>query len=189
MVWDRPRSLSPDILVAGKGASSGYWPLGLCVASGTVHDTVVDGGGLVHGFTYSHSSLGCAVANAVLGRLQTGDLVRSSATMGARLVESLRSALIDEWSVGDVRGTGLFGAVELVADRATKRPFPRSERMAERVAKAARDLGLLVYPSTGGADGVNGDLLLLGPPFIINAEKIAMIVDRLASAVRGVSQR
>ena len=66
-------SVRADILVAGKGASSGYWPLGLTVASGAVFDTVREGGGFVHGFTASHHAVGAAVGRAVLRRLRAGD--------------------------------------------------------------------------------------------------------------------
>jgi Adenosylmethionine-8-amino-7-oxononanoate aminotransferase len=82
-----------------------------------------------------------------------------------------------------VRGRGLFAGIELVADRTTKQPFPRSERAAERVTRAAKDLGLLVYPSTGCADGVNGDVILLGPPFIVTDAQLETIVERLAAAI------
>jgi adenosylmethionine-8-amino-7-oxononanoate aminotransferase len=82
-----------------------------------------------------------------------------------------------------VRGRGLFAGIELVADRATKTPFPRSRKAAELVTRAAKDLGLLVYPSTGCADGTNGDVLLIGPPFIVTDAQLETIVDRLAAAI------
>ena len=127
--------LRPDILVAGKGASSGYWPLGLVVASGAVHDTVQDAGGFVHGFTWSHHPGGAAVGRAVLERMRADDLVERSRVLGDRLLDQLRDALVDVPIVGDVRGRGLLVGVELVTDRATKTPFPRADRIAERVTE------------------------------------------------------
>ena len=177
--WD----VRPDILVAGKGASNGMWPIGLTIASAAVHDTVQDAGGFVHGFTWSHHPIGARVTLAVLRRLRDGGLVEHSAAAGARLHARLHDALDGVAPVGDVRGLGLFAGVELVADRETKMPFPRAARIAERVTRAARDLGLLVYPSTGCADGTDGDVVLLGPPFVVTEAQLEAIVARLAQAV------
>jgi adenosylmethionine-8-amino-7-oxononanoate aminotransferase len=171
-----------DILVAGKGCSSGYWPLGLCVASGEVFEAVREGG-FVHGFTYSHHALGAAVGRAVLARLQQGQLVERSRLQGELLLKELGAALDDAPHVGDVRGIGLMAAVELVRDRDSKEPFARREGMTERVLEAARARGLLLYHSTGCADGERGDLLMLGPPFTITDEERALLVERTAEAV------
>jgi adenosylmethionine-8-amino-7-oxononanoate aminotransferase len=175
--------LRPDILVAGKGASNGTWPFGLTIASGAVHEAVESTGGFVHGFTWSHHPIGARVALAVLRRLRDDRLVRRSAVAGRTLHALLADALADLDHVGDVRGRGLFAGIELVADRATREPFPRSDRAAERVTRAAKDLGLLVYPSTGCADGVDGDVILLGPPFIVTDDQLETIVARLATAI------
>jgi hypothetical protein len=174
--------LNPDILTAAKGASSGYWPLGLCVASGSVHDTVA-ATGFVHGFTASHHPVGAAVGLAVVRAIESRDLVAASRRRGAALLAGLRDALGDHAIVGDVRGVGLLAAVELVADRGTKAPFPAADRVAARVTTAAKQRGLLVYPSTGCAGGTDGDLVLLGPPLSITAEEVDLAVERLASAI------
>jgi adenosylmethionine-8-amino-7-oxononanoate aminotransferase len=179
--------VQPDILVAGKGASSGYWPLGLVIASGAVHDTVQSGGGFVHGFTWSHHPAGAAVGSAVLARMVADDLVERSRTAGALLLEQLHDALDDIAIVGDVRGLGLLVGVELVADRATKAPFPRAAAVAERVTQTAKDLGLLLYPSTGCANGVDGDLFLIGPPLVVSDGELATIVERTTQALTTVA--
>ncbi len=81
----------PDLLVAAKGASSGYWPFGFVAMSGRVHDAVTaPGAGFVHGFTYSHAPVGAAVARAVLRILRDEDLVAASAAKGDRLAALLR---------------------------------------------------------------------------------------------------
>jgi adenosylmethionine-8-amino-7-oxononanoate aminotransferase len=178
-------SVRPDILVAGKGASSGYWPLGLTVASGEVFEPVWQRG-FVHGFTYSHSAVGAAVGRAVFRRLRDDVLVDRSRDVGFAIKEGLRDALVDCLIVGDVRGMGLMIAVELVRDRATKAPFPRSERVTERVLEAARERELLLYPSTGCADGVDGDLVMIGPSFTISEEESATLVERMTGAIESV---
>ena len=173
-----------DILVTGKGASSGYWPLGLCIASREVFETV-RGSGFVHGFTASHHAVGAAVGRAVLRRLHEDDLVEASRVKGELLLKELTTALADSPHVGDVRGIGLMIGVELVRDRETKEPFAREDRFAERVLARAQESGLLLYSSTGCADGTNGDLLMLGPPFAISEEEIAEAVRVTAEAIAG----
>ncbi|HEY6628477.1 MAG TPA: aspartate aminotransferase family protein [Acidimicrobiia bacterium] len=172
--------LRPDILVSAKGASSGYWPLGLAISSGEVHDTIVEGGGLTHGFTWSHHPVGAAVGLAVLDQIRRLRLIDRARTQGERLLSFLRSALGDHPRVGDVRGIGLLVCVELVADRDTKAPFARSEQVAEQMVARAQESGLLLYPSTGNADGANGDFLMLGPPLTITDDEVDLIVDRMA---------
>jgi adenosylmethionine-8-amino-7-oxononanoate aminotransferase len=175
--------LRPDILIAGKGASSGYWPLGLTVCSGKVFEVVSDMG-FVHGFTASHSPVGSAVGLAVLRRLRDGGLIEASNVKGERLIKELTTALADDPHVGDIRGLGLMVGVELVEERETKKPFERSEKAAERVMKAARENGLLLYGSTGCADGTNGDLVMFGPPFVITDEEIGEAVAKARLAIR-----
>jgi adenosylmethionine-8-amino-7-oxononanoate aminotransferase len=172
----------PDILVGGKGASSGYWPLGLVACSGEVIDAVSPGG-FVHGFTHSHSATGAAVARAVLRRLKEASLVEASREKGERLLKELTAALADHPYVGDVRGLGLMIGIELVRDLTTKQPFPRAARVAERLVAAANEDGLLLYSSTGCADGTEGDLIMLGPPFIITDAELSEAVEKTARAL------
>jgi adenosylmethionine-8-amino-7-oxononanoate aminotransferase len=179
--WD----LRPDILVAGKGCSGGYWPLGLCIATGALHETLREGG-FVHGFTYAHHAVGAAVGRAVLRRLQSDGLVERSRLQGELLLKELSAALSEESAVGDIRGIGLMIGVELVRDRHSRAPFPRAERVTERVLEAARAEGLLLYSSTGCADGTNGDLVMLGPPFTISDDERAELVERTVRAVASV---
>jgi adenosylmethionine-8-amino-7-oxononanoate aminotransferase len=172
-----------DVLAAAKGAAGGYFPLGLAVASGNVYETITAAGGFVHGFTYSHSPVGAAVAGEVLRILERENLVEASATKGERLLDLLRNRLGDHPNVGEIRGRGLLVGLELVADRATKRPFPRKARLIENVVSHAREAGLLLYHGTGNADGTNGDTVLLGPPFVITEAELESIADRLGEAI------
>ena len=180
-------AVRPDVLVAAKGASSGYWPFGFAACSGEVFEVIAETGSFVHGFTYSHNAVGAAVALAVLHRLRDGNLVEASRAKGERLLKELTAALRDQQGVGEVRGLGLMAGIELVADRNRRRPFDRTERVAERVVAAARDRALLLYSSTGCADGTNGDLVMLGPPFVITDEEldeaVALTRDSLAAVL------
>jgi len=173
----------PDMLVAAKGATSGYWPFGFVAASGDVFDTVTRGGGFVHGFTYSHQPVAATVAREVLRILEEESLVEASAVKGERLKALLRARLGDHAAVGDVRGRGLMVGVELVRDRATKAPFPRAAKLIETVVRIARERGLLLYSGSGNANGVDGDIVLLGPPFVVTDEELARIADGLGDAL------
>ncbi len=173
----------PDILVAAKGATSGYWPFGFAAASSEVHDTIRAGGGFTHGFTYSHQPVAAAVAGEVLRILEAESLVEASAAKGERLMALLRDRLGEHPAIGDIRGRGLLVGVELVRDRATRAPYPRAARLVETVLRIARERGLLLYSGTGNANGVDGDIVLLGPPFVITDTELVRLVHGLGAAL------
>jgi adenosylmethionine-8-amino-7-oxononanoate aminotransferase len=177
--------LRPDLMAMGKGASSGYWPLGLAACSGPVFEALREGG-FTHGFTFSHSPVGSAVGLAVLRRLRDGALVEASREKGERLRKELATELEDHPNVGEVRGLGLMIGIELVADRDSKQPFPREARVTERAVAAAFDQGLTLYSSTGGADGTRGDLVMLGPPFVITEGELDEAVVKTVRALQVV---
>ena len=179
--WD----VRPDILTAGKGSTSGYVPFGFAAASAEVFDAVAEHG-FTHGFTWSHNALGATVGSAVIRRLHEDGLVDRSRELGERVRKDLVTALDGCSAADDVRGLGLMIGIELVRDPASKEPFPRGERVTERVLAAAREAGLLLYSSTGHVDGTNGDLVMLGPPFCLTDEEAAMLVERTAAAIRSV---
>ena len=173
----------PDILVAAKGATGGYWPFGFAAASGAVHDAVRAAGPFVHGFTHSHQPVGAAVAREALRILEAESLVEASAAKGERLRGLLNTGLDDHPHVGEVRGRGLLVGVEVVADRESRAPFPRAARVAEATVAAARERGVLLYSGTGNADGVDGDVLLLGPPFVVSDAELETIATVTADAI------
>ncbi len=197
-------NVAPDILVAAKGLSSGYAPLGAVIASKKVVDAIADGSGVfLHGFTYNAHPISLAAGRAVLRHLQTKKLVEAAdssrpGTAAAHFKQALDSLRHDEASgevigdvigdvigevIGDVRGIGLLWAVEFVADKASKRPFPPAQNFAGRVAAAALKRGLLVYPMQGSVDGISGDHLLLAPPAIITHKQIDWAAEQFRAAV------
>jgi len=132
--------------------------------------------------------VGAAAGRAVLRVLRERHLVEAAETQGKRLRAGLEDRLGDHRSTGDIRGLGLMVAVELVADRATRAPFPRRRRVAERAVAAARDLGLLLYSSTGCADGSEGDLVMLGPPLVITDPEVDELVELTAQSVEAATR-
>ena len=183
--------LRPDLLLAAKGATSGYWPFGFVALSGRVAEPLISSG-FVHGFTYSHSIPGAAVARAVLQVLRDEKLVEASAARGLQLRAALSDALSGEPWVGEIRGRGLLIGVELVADAQSKLPHPRSARITERVlaeAKRSGEDGLLLYSATGQANGSDGDQLVIGPPFVIGDAEIDRIARGTADAIRTIREQ
>jgi hypothetical protein len=181
--WD----VRPDIVTAGKGTTSGYVPFGFAACTGEVYETIAGRGPFVHGFTWSHNALGAAVALATLRRLRDDGLVDRSRDLGAKLMADLTASLDGLATVGDVRGLGMMIGVELVRDRGSAEPFPRGEQVTEQVLAAARETGLLLYSSTGHVDGHDGDLLMLGPPFVLTDDDAATLIERTAAAIATVS--
>jgi adenosylmethionine-8-amino-7-oxononanoate aminotransferase len=166
----------PDLIATGKGIGSGYAPLGGLLVSDRVYRTITGGSGsFVHSHTYSGHPLACAIGAAVLAYTEKHNLIERCARMGEKLFEAL-APLRDHPLVGDIRGKGLFAGVELVRDPTAKEPFPRNRMAAERVAAEAFRRGLIVYPATGGADTLDGDRILIAPPFIITEEEIGEAV-------------
>lgn len=174
--------LTPDIVTMAKGAGSGYFPLGVCALAGHVARPLLEGG-FTHGFTFSHHPVGAAAGLAVLQRLDEMRLPEAAAVKGPLLESALRRHVGDHPAIGDIRGMGLLLALELVADRSTKRPFPREDRLAELVAHIAREEGLLVYPSTGSAGAGAGDMVLIGPPLTVGNEEMEEIAIRLRATM------
>ncbi len=181
--------VAPDILVAAKGLSSGYAPLGAVIANQKVVHAIASGSGaFLHGFTYNAHPVCVAAGRAVLKYLKSRNLVDAAdcdrkESIAAILKSSLES-LQDLETVGDVRGIGLLRAVEFVADKSTKRPFPAELNFAGKVGQAASARGLLVYPMQGCVDGTSGDHLLLAPPAIISPEQVAWSVRELRAAIQ-----
>jgi hypothetical protein len=181
--------LVPDILVLGKGLSGGIAPLSAVIAGGGIVDTLARGSGRFnHAQTYSHTPLICAAGLAALRYLRREALVERCAALEEALFEEL-DTLRDYPIVGDVRGKGLLAGIELVADRATRAPLPRTERAAERFAEIAFERGLIVWPNVGHVDGEAGDIVMLAPPFTIARAEIAEIARRCHATLEEMATR
>ena len=186
-------NVAPDLLIAAKGLSSGYAPLGAVLASKKVVDAIADGSGaFLHGFTYNAHPISVAGGRAVLRYLKEHKLVEAAdsgrAGSAATLLRETLETLREMDPVGDIRGIGLLLGVEFVADKTTKKPFPADRNFSGQVGKAAAKRGVLVYPMQGSVDGVSGDHLLLAPPAVIDAEQIQWAVGELHAAIQEASK-
>ena len=177
----------PDIITIAKGLGAGYQPVAATLCAGRVAAALEAGSGaLANGHTYMGHPVACAAGLAVVEAMEREDLLARVRERGAALRAALEARFGQHPHVGDIRGRGLFLALEFVADRESKAPFPREARIAERLKKAALDQGLLCYPTAGCADGVSGDLAVLAPPYIIEDRELEATVDRLAAALATV---
>jgi adenosylmethionine-8-amino-7-oxononanoate aminotransferase len=176
--------ISPDIMTVAKGLGGGYQPIGATLMAGHVFDAFAEGSGAFHhGHTYIGHPIACAAALAVQRVIRRDNLLENVRHQGERLQSGLEERFGNHAHVGEVRGRGLFRAIELVADRGNKEPFAPELDVAGRIKAAAMANGLCVYPGRGTADGRSGDHVLLAPPFIVDAATIDTIVERLGAAV------
>ena len=174
----------PDIVIIAKGLGGGYQPIGALLARSHVVEALRQKSGMFqHGHTYLGHPIASAAALAVQRVLQRDQLLPQVRARGAYLAESLRAALGDHPHVGDIRGRGLFMAVELVKDRTTKTPFDHSKKLHAIIKQQAIQNGLLVYPMGGTIDGKSGDHVLLAPPFIVSNDEIDQIVHLLKQSI------
>ena len=177
----------PDLVTVAKGLGAGYQPIGATLVGRHIHDAIVSGSGFFqHGHTYLGHAAACAGALAVQQRLHDGGLLARVAPMGERLERKLREAFGEHPHVGDIRGRGLFWGIELVADRGSKRPFDPRLRVHARLKKEALKAGLMCYPMGGTLDGVQGDHVLLAPPFIVEEAHLEELVAKLSHALDAV---
>jgi len=174
----------PDLLCLAKGLGGGYQPIAALMASDRIVDTVNAGSGAFqHGHTYVGHPVACAGALAVQNVIERDGLVQRSAMLGRYLQDSLRQRLADHPHVLDVRGRGLFQAVELVEDRDDKQAFDPGLQLHARIKRTALANGLLCYPGGGTIDGVRGDHVLLAPPYITTEEELQAAVEMLAVSI------
>jgi adenosylmethionine-8-amino-7-oxononanoate aminotransferase len=176
--------ITPDLIAIAKGLGGGYAPIGALLMQERIFDAVADGSGAFqHSHTFMGHPLACAAALAVQRVIHRDGLLANVRAQGGQLARRLKERFGNHPFVGDVRGRGLFQAVELVADRDSKAPFEPEHKLHARVKAEAMARGLMVYPMGGTVDGVRGDHVLLAPPFIVDAPIVDTIVERLGDAI------
>ncbi len=178
--------VAPDLLLLAKGLGAGYQPIGAMLVAAKVYDAIASGSGSFnHGHTYMGHPVGCAAALAVQRVIRDEDLLANVREQGETLARLLEERFGSHPRVGDIRGRGLFRAIELVQNRTTKKPFAADLQLHLKIKQHAMAEGLICYPSGGTVDGVSGDHVLIAPPFNVTAPQCEAIVGRLATAVDG----
>jgi adenosylmethionine-8-amino-7-oxononanoate aminotransferase len=181
--WEQ-EGIAPDIEVIGKGLGGGYQPIaGILIADRIVRALATGSGGFLHGQTYQAHPIACTAGLEVQRIIREHNLLANVQTMGNRLEAGLQERFGNHRHVGDVRGRGLFWALEFVADRASKAPFAPELKLNERIKAEGMARGLATYPMGGTIDGKQGDHVILAPPYIVTATDIDAIIERLGDAV------
>ena len=176
--------VTPDVICVAKGLGAGYQPIGAMLCSAAIYGAIEAGSGFFqHGHTYLGHPAAAAAGLAVVTAIEERELLPRVRRQGETLEAALRERFSQHEHVGDIRGRGLFWGVEIVEDRAAKRPFDPSRKIAPKLKAAAFEAGLICYPMQGTRDGASGDHVLLAPPFIIEDGEIEQLADRLHGAL------
>ena len=177
----------PDILTIAKSLSGGYLPLGAAVYTAEVAEVMAAGhGGPLTGHTYTGHTACLAAGVAVQRIIAEEGLLARIRDRGPRWQADLRARLAHLPQVGEVRGRGYFLGVELVADPATKAPYPAALGVNGRIRAEGLRRGLICYPSGGNVDGSAGDTVILAPPYNATEAELEEIADKLTATLETV---
>ncbi len=176
--------IAPDLMTIAKGMGGGFQAIGAVLVAKKIHDPITNGSGLfMHGHTYMAHPVACAAGIAVVKTIKEEGLVERVRMQGAKLRQRMEARFGNHPHVGDVRGRGLFQAIELVEDRSTKEAFDPKLALHDRIKVECMERGLLAYPMPGTIDGKRGNHMILAPPYIVTDADIDTIVDRLGDSV------
>ncbi|KAF4979336.1 hypothetical protein FZEAL_4442 [Fusarium zealandicum] len=183
--WEQ-EDVVPDILVVGKGLGAGYAPISSVLINSKLVDSFQKSGkSFAHGQTYMAHPQAAAAGLKVQQIIQDKGLVADVREKGKYLEQRLKDRLLSHPYVGDIRGRGLFYAVEFVIDKKTKEPFPSSLELHSKMHSRGMSKGyeVALFNANGGYDGYAGDHFLICPPFIVTEADIDEMVDRTARVV------
>lgn len=179
----------PDIVALGKGMSAGYTPMAATIVTDRVMEPILKGSKLVMaGHTYSANPQSAAVSLAVLDYIERHQLVNAAEENGNYLFKKLKGLAQTYSLIGEVRGKGLLLGLELVANDNVRTPFELKLGITARLIEKAFQKGLLVYPASGGIDGIAGDAIIISPPLVIKKEEIDRLVLILEEAIGELQQ-
>lgn len=173
--------LDPDIIVASKCMTAGYFPMGAILVSDAIHEKLTTAAEefeeFPHGFTSAGHPVGCAVALKAIDIIMNDGVLDNVIAVSPYFQERLQSFATHQ-HIGEARGIGLMGALELVGDKDNKTPFPPEQPVAEQIANVALEHGLICRPI--------GQAIVVAPPFIITKEQIDELFDKLQKTIEQV---
>ncbi len=176
----------PDIMTVAKGLAGGYIPLAATLVVSRIAAAIrSEHGAYMTGHTFSGHTAACAAGLAVQRIIERDSLLQRVRLTGAAFQESIRGALAGFDEVGDVRGRGYFIGIELVRDRHAKTPFPRQRALSFDIGGRAFADGLICYPCSGNVNGVDGDTIIIAPPYNASDAELEEIVVKLSKAIGG----
>ncbi|KAL3489226.1 pyridoxal phosphate-dependent transferase [Aspergillus germanicus] len=186
--WEQ-EGVVPDLQTVAKGLGAGYAPIGALLVGSRVVDALTQGtGSFLHSQTYQGHPVACAAAVAVQRVIRDDNLLQNVVVQGKYLGELLKERLGGHRNIGDIRGRGLFWALEFVKDKTTKEPFPASEGVAQKVHRTGleKEHCISMIPGSGVADGVNGDIVQIAPAYNVSKEDIDVIIERVVGVINAV---
>ncbi|KAF7712615.1 Uncharacterized protein PECH_003003 [Penicillium ucsense] len=186
--WEQ-ENVVPDLQTVAKGLGGGYAPIAALLVNRHVVDTLSQGtGAFSHSQTYQGHPVSCAAACRVQRIIQEDNLLANVREMGVYLGQRLHQAFDAHAHVGNVRGRGLFWAIEFVQDKQTREPYPPSQAVAWTIHKTALqpEYSVSLLPGNGGIDGINGDHICFAPPYNCSRLEIDEVVDCAFRAVQRV---
>ena len=173
----------PDIVTLGKGLAGGVMALSAFGVKEIHFNTIKEKSGVfMHGGTFSHHPVAAAAGLALIEILEQEKLVQRVKKKGEKLGNLLKKQLLPLAQVGDVRGKGFLWGIEIVKDKKSKMPFKRSLKTVEGIWDDLFEKGYITYKSTGLA-GVDGDALVIAPPYIIEDDEMEMLVQTIKTTI------
>src|SRR5581483_1118329 len=176
--------VEPDLITAAKGVTSGYFPMSVCFVSpkvwGVIESQSAKAGLFGHGYTYSAHPVGAAAALATLKVLDEERVVAHVAELAPYLHSQMREAVGGHPLVGEIRGAGFMLGIELVQDRATRKPFPKEALVGRRLLKNLFSRGLI--------SRALGDTLVFAPPLVIQKAEIDELVTKFKAGLEFIAR-
>ena len=181
--------VKPDIVTMGKALGGGYFPVGGVGCGKKITETIENGSAMFPaGYSWAGNPLAAAVVVKTIEYKKEHNLIEHVKEMGDYLGAKLDGLMEKHPTIGNVIGKGLFYGIELVKDKQTKEPFPRGANYAARVVDECEKNFMFVQSGTGNVKGTAGDMLLVGPAFIVTKQQIDDIVNILDISIGGVSK-
>jgi adenosylmethionine-8-amino-7-oxononanoate aminotransferase len=170
--------ISPDFMCLSKGLTGGFLPLSAVLTTHDVYEAFyaeyAAGKAFLHSHSYTGNPLACRAATATLGIFRDDPVLERNRVLAARMAQRI-APLVDHPHVAQVRQTGMIAAVEMVAEKTTRRPFPAADRRGLRVYRHGLANGALLRPL--------GDIVYFMPPYAITEDEIDFMVD---TAIAGI---
>ncbi|KFY53122.1 hypothetical protein V496_07889 [Pseudogymnoascus sp. VKM F-4515 (FW-2607)] len=181
--WEQ-EGISPDIQTIGKALGGGFVPLSGVLLNQKIFDTLAGGTGvLAHGHTFQAHPTACAAALAVQKIIKRDNILNNVKAMGQLLQAELHREISQLPHVGNIRGRGLFWAVEFMLDPAKKTAFSAKDNFSNRIVEVAGQLGLDILGTLGKTGLYDMDFVIIAPPYIVTASEIKIIVKLLKKAI------
>ncbi len=181
--------VTPDIVATAKGMTSGYIPIAATIARESIWSVLEKNHSpFKSGHTLNANIISAAAAVTSISYMERNKLTENAASRGKQLIKGLEAIAGKHRIIGRVSGLGLMVGFEFVKDKADKTPFPQAVNVSKMMEKAALKLGLVVFPCSGCVDGVDGNMVMLGPPLIITeqqTDEMLSILDKAVGDVEG----